>query len=117
MQRPFEQVIEAVTTVGAGATYTPPTAAADPASMLTPQQREVLRLVTEGLGTQDIARRLGLGVGTVKTHLARAYARLGVRSRLQAIVKLGWTRRPQGVRAGGSKAGALPLDPAKGRGP
>jgi DNA-binding NarL/FixJ family response regulator len=96
LQRPFEQVVEAVTTVGSGALYAPPATAPDPASMLTPQQREVLRLVTEGLATQEIARRLGLGVGTVKTHLARAYARLGVRSRLQAVVKLGWSQRPLG---------------------
>ena len=96
LQRPFEQVVQAITAVGSGAIYAPPATAPDPASMLTPQQREVLHLVTEGLATQVIARRLGLGVGTVKTHLARAYARLGVRSRLQAVVKLGWTRETQG---------------------
>jgi DNA-binding NarL/FixJ family response regulator len=106
LENPFERVVQAVVVVGSGGLYdppgvAPPPAAADPAAGLTPHQREVLRLVAEGLGTTAIARRLGLGVGTVKAHLARAYATLGVRSRLQAIVKLGSNGKPDGEKDDG----------------
>ena len=56
---------------------------------LTPRQIDVLRLLAIGCCNKEIARRLGLGLGTVKVHLARAYHTLGARSRLEAIVKSG----------------------------
>ncbi len=49
----------------AGLTRTPAPAAADP---LTPRQREVLRLVAEGLSTKQIARQLGISPKTVEAH-------------------------------------------------
>jgi DNA-binding NarL/FixJ family response regulator len=48
-----------------GLTRTPAPASADP---LTPRQREVLRLVAEGLSTKQIARQLGISPKTVEAH-------------------------------------------------
>ena len=56
---------------------------------LTARQADVLNLLAEGRTTKDIARRLGLAVPTVKTHLAAVYRQLGARNRLQAVVKAG----------------------------
>jgi len=51
------------------------------AAGVTPREAEVLTLLAEGLSTRDIAARLYIGRGTVKTHLAHVYAKLGVTNR------------------------------------
>jgi DNA-binding CsgD family transcriptional regulator len=56
-------------------------------SAFTPRQRTVLKLLAEGLPTKDIARRLGLGLGTVKVHLGGIYRVTKSRSRLEAVIK------------------------------
>ncbi|MHA6761057.1 LuxR C-terminal-related transcriptional regulator [Streptacidiphilus sp. PAMC 29251] len=53
---------------------------------LTRRERQVLDLLTQGLGNASIAARLGLSEKTVKNHLSHAYAKLGVASRTEAIV-------------------------------
>jgi LuxR family maltose regulon positive regulatory protein len=50
---------------------------------------EVLHLVCEGLSNQEIAARLVLSVGTVKTHVHNIFGKLGVSNRPQAIAKAG----------------------------
>lgn len=53
---------------------------------LTAREREVLRLVVEGLPNKQIAQRLGIGEKTIKTHVSRVLAKLGVADRTQAAV-------------------------------
>ena len=59
-----------------------------PAQMaeLTRREREVLILVAEGLSSSEVARRLFISEATVKTHLARVMAKLGVREKTQAVI-------------------------------
>jgi DNA-binding NarL/FixJ family response regulator len=56
---------------------------------MTPRQTDVLNLLAEGLSTKDIARRLDLGLGTVKVHLAGVYRALNASNRMEAVVRAG----------------------------
>ena len=58
---------------------------ADVASRLTPREREVLKLLSQGLEQDEIAGRLFITPKTVAKHIERILAKLGVRSRAQAI--------------------------------
>ncbi len=55
-------------------------------SALTPRELEVLRLVGRGLSNGEIAHSLTLSEATVKTHVARIFAKLDLRDRAQAVV-------------------------------
>lgn len=72
----------------------PPQAAGE---TLTPREREILCLLAEGLGNKQIARRLGVEVTTVRTHLSRLYEKLGLESRVELAL--------YGAQAGGATAG------------
>lgn len=56
-------------------------------SLLTDREREVLDLLTAGLSNKEIAQKLYLSVRTVEVHLRNIYAKLGVRSRLEAVTR------------------------------
>ncbi|MEU8730514.1 DNA-binding response regulator [Streptomyces sp. CS113] len=100
---PPEDLADAVRTAAAGRTALAP-AVADrlmnrlrtPGTTLTRRETEVLALVAGGLSNQAVGDRLHLTEGTVKSHLARVYAKLGVDSRTAAVAtatSLGLIRR------------------------
>ncbi len=73
-----------------------PTTVPREGSALTPRELDVLRLVAQGLGNKEIAAELDLSTHTVKYHLASVLAKLGVRSRTEAVSR-------------GIRTGLLPL--------
>lgn len=56
-----------------------------PADSLSPREVEVLRLVARGLSNAEIGRELYISEATVKTHLVRSFAKLGVSDRTAAV--------------------------------
>lgn len=54
---------------------------------LTPRQREVLALLSDGRSTKEIARELGIAEETARNHIRHLLRRLGARSRLAAVLE------------------------------
>ncbi len=90
---PRAQLVEAVRSAARGETVLAPSVAArlftrlrtPPAEALTPREVEVLAGVARGLTNAEIGRELYIGEATVKTHLLRAFAKLGVDDRTRAV--------------------------------
>jgi DNA-binding NarL/FixJ family response regulator len=61
----------------------------DPAQALSPRERQVLRLVADGLANKQIGRALGISERTVKAHLGRVFRQIGVGDRTSAAL---WAR-------------------------
>ena len=57
----------------------------EPVEPLTPREREVLELASDGLSNRDVAAALGISEHTVKFHLASVYGKLGAGSRTEAV--------------------------------
>jgi DNA-binding NarL/FixJ family response regulator len=100
---PGEDILRAVRTLAGGGAYLDPAVTArvlqayrssplaarlvqDDLAALTPREQEVLRLVGRGLSNDEIADRLVIGEGTVKTHVGRIFDKLDLRDRPAAIV-------------------------------
>lgn len=91
---PFEDFIDAIRRVAAGEVVVAPrflpaltrraTSPKD-ASALSRRELEVLQLLAEGRSTADVADQLILSVNTVRNHITHLMAKLGVRSRLEAV--------------------------------
>ncbi|UOE43599.1 response regulator [Agromyces larvae] len=63
-----------------------PVSASHRSEVLTGREQEILQLLAQGMSNDEIARALVIEVSTVKSHLARMLPKIGVRSRLQAVV-------------------------------
>ena len=86
------QVLAALDRTDTAAGQAQLTGSDEAASVLTPRELDVLKLVAQGLSNPDIARRLVLSEHTVHRHLANILRKLGLSSRAAAAA---W-----GVRAG-----------------
>jgi DNA-binding NarL/FixJ family response regulator len=64
---------------------------------LTPREAEVLRLMAQGLGNGEIARRLFISEKTVKVHVSHIFEKLGVETRVQAVLAAGPPREDDGA--------------------
>lgn len=63
---------------------------------LTPAERDVVKLVAEGLTNKDVAGRLFISPRTVQSHLAHVFTKLGVTTRTQ-LAQVATARRPTGA--------------------
>jgi two-component system nitrate/nitrite response regulator NarL len=95
---PADAVCDAVAVVARGGTVLPPdvqdgmaaeirSRAGDERPLITPREQEVLELVADGCSAPEMAKRLHLSHGTVKSHLQNLYQRLGVSDRAAAVAE------------------------------
>jgi DNA-binding NarL/FixJ family response regulator len=101
-------LISAVRTVAAGGSMfddlapsatrnrVPAVAGSERLSMLTDQERSVLRLIGEGLTNRQIGERMGLAEKTVKNYTSHLLAKLGLERRTQAAILATQLRDPAG---------------------
>jgi DNA-binding NarL/FixJ family response regulator len=93
---PAADVIAAIRKVAGGATLISPVAIArlvatgkDREHMrdsLSPREKEVLQLLADGVGTRQVAQKLGISYSTVRTHIRSISGKLGARSMVNAVV-------------------------------
>jgi DNA-binding NarL/FixJ family response regulator len=62
---------------------------------LSHRHQEITSLVSGGLSNKQIAEKLGVTVGTVKSHLHAIYEQLGVRSRFALMIALAHRNKPK----------------------
>lgn len=92
-EAPLAEVVRAVELVASGKTYVDPVlagvlssgAATDKIANLTQREREVLRLLADGLANEEIGKRLVISSETVRTHVRKAMAKLDADTRTQAV--------------------------------
>jgi len=95
--RAAQEVVDAIRTVAQGGNLFTPRSIAQllnsrreieaQLDRLTPREKEVLRLMAEGTASRDIASKLGISYTTVRTHIRSLGSKLGVHSKLEAILK------------------------------
>jgi DNA-binding NarL/FixJ family response regulator len=95
--RAASEVVDAIRVVASGGTlFTPRTISSllnkrrdmeSQLEKLTAREKEVLRLMAQGISSREIASKLGISYTTVRTHIRSLGSKLGVHSKLEAIVK------------------------------
>ena len=95
--RAASEVVDAIRVVANGGTlFTPRTISSllnkrrdmeSQLEKLTTREKEVLRLMAQGISSREIAAKLGISYTTVRTHIRSLGSKLGVHSKLEAIVK------------------------------
>lgn len=86
LRRALHQVISGEpVSVGVSSRRAMPTEADFGPWKLSPREHDVLQALADGLTDREIGQRLGIGVETVRTHMAGVFGKLGVESRLQAL--------------------------------
>lgn len=89
---PIADVVRAVKTIAAGQTFIDPVLAGELAlpsngsERLSPREREILRLLADGMKNEEIAKSLYLSTETVRTHLNKAMRKLEAHTRTEAVV-------------------------------
>lgn len=93
-EAPLDDLLRAVRAVAAGETYIDPVLAGALASslsahvpQLTQREREVLRLLADGLSNEEIGKRLFISAETVRTHVRKAMDKLDADTRTQAVAR------------------------------
>jgi DNA-binding NarL/FixJ family response regulator len=89
-EAPLEGLNRALETVAAGGTYVDPVVSGlllreTGAPELTDRERQVLRLLADGCSYEEVGQQLFISPETVRTHVAKAQRKLGVRTRTQAV--------------------------------
>lgn len=91
-EAPLEDLVRAVQVVAEGRTYIDPVlagslaaSAGERVTQLTQRERDVLRLLADGLSNEEIGKRLFIAAETVRTHLRKAMDKLGADTRTQAV--------------------------------
>lgn len=94
-EAPMDDLLRAVRAVSAGGTYVDPVLAGAIATTstgsalpeLTRREREVLRLLADGLANEEIGKQLFISPETVRTHVRKAMAKLDADTRTQAVAR------------------------------
>lgn len=94
-EAPMEDLLRAVRSVATGSTYVDPVLAGTLAAssvgsqmpQLTQRERDVLRLLADGLANEEIGKRLFISAETVRTHVRKAMEKLDADTRTQAVAR------------------------------
>jgi len=94
-EAPMDDLLRAVQSVAAGGTYVDPVLAGTLAASsignklpeLTQRERDVLRLLADGLANEEIGKRLYISAETVRTHVRKAMDKLDADTRTQAVAR------------------------------
>jgi DNA-binding NarL/FixJ family response regulator len=92
-EAPLAEVVRAIQLVSGGRTYVDPvlagvlssSVATGKMAALTQRERDVLRLLADGLSNEDIGKELFISPETVRTHVRKAMAKLDADTRTQAV--------------------------------
>jgi DNA-binding NarL/FixJ family response regulator len=92
----LQELVAAIKTIGEGSSYVDPRVAASllrkrvpsnrPTNELSPREREIIRLIAQGLSNRDIGKRLVLSEKTIKNHVSHIFAKIHCTARSQAAV-------------------------------